>query len=73
MILKKKKYPPFYTKLPDYYTYVVRQEKQRNQPEVRKNLIAEYGELRSFLADKYPECRQTKRPKREQPAEDEEE
>ncbi|ENN80051.1 hypothetical protein HUJ04_004571 [Dendroctonus ponderosae] len=71
VILQKKKYAPFYTKLPSYYTYVVKQEKLRNQPEVRKNLIAEYGEVRSFLADKHPECKQTRPPKKEQQTEDE--
>jgi len=28
--------------------------------QVRVNLVSEYGEVRSFLADEFPECRRTK-------------
>ncbi|KAJ8977474.1 hypothetical protein NQ317_001756 [Molorchus minor] len=34
--------------------------------DVRNYLIAEYGEIRSFLADKYPECKQYRLPKNEE-------
>ncbi|XP_066139934.1 small ribosomal subunit protein uS5m [Euwallacea fornicatus] len=60
VVLKKRKYPPFYTKLRDHYKYVWNQEKMRNLPELKKNLIAEYGEIRSFLTEKYPECKPSK-------------
>ncbi|XP_043272938.1 28S ribosomal protein S5, mitochondrial [Venturia canescens] len=56
LILKKKKYPPFYTK---HYSWKIRQRKQvylRDKDEVRTRLYADYGELRSFLTDKYPEA-----------------
>ncbi|KAL1512648.1 hypothetical protein ABEB36_002207 [Hypothenemus hampei] len=62
VVLQKKKRPPFYTNLKSYYRHVIKQERLRNQPEVKKNLIAEYGEIRSFLAEKYPECTQYRQP-----------
>lgn len=62
VVLKKKKFPPFYTKYKSYEIYLKKQQKLRNQEAVRQNLIAEYGEIRSFLADKYPECVQYRRP-----------
>lgn len=65
VVLKKNKREPFYTKLASYYRYLQKQERIRNHPEVKKNLIAEYGEIRSFLADKYPECVQYRPPKKE--------
>lgn len=65
VVLKKKKPPPFYTKLKSYEVYLKKQEKLRNQEEVRINLIAEYGEIRSFLGDQYPECRQYRHPEKE--------
>lgn len=64
VVLKKKKSPPFYTKLKSYQTYLKKQEKLRNQDKVRINLIAEYGEIRSFLGNQYPECRQYRLPDR---------
>ncbi|XP_019873591.1 28S ribosomal protein S5, mitochondrial [Aethina tumida] len=70
VVLKKKKQPPFYTKLPSYNIYLKKQENLRNQDEVKKNLIAEYGEIRSFLTDQYPECVQFRRPKKEEAVEE---
>ncbi|CAH0550383.1 unnamed protein product [Brassicogethes aeneus] len=67
VVYKKKRHPPFYTKYKSYELYLRKQEKLRNQSDVKKSLIAEYGEIRSFLADKYPECVQYRRPKREEP------
>ncbi|CAH1110814.1 unnamed protein product [Psylliodes chrysocephalus] len=64
VVLQKKKFPPFYTKYKSYEIYLKKQEKFRNQAEVKRNLIAEYGEIRSFLTDKYPECRQYRREKK---------
>ncbi|KAJ8958621.1 hypothetical protein NQ318_016344 [Aromia moschata] len=66
VVLKKKKFPPFYTKLKSYELYLKRQERIRNQQAVRNNLIAEYGEIQSFLTTQYPECRQYKLPKKEE-------
>lgn len=64
VILKKKKRPPFYSEYKGHQLYLKKQEKLRNKYEVRNNLLAEYGEIRSFLTDKYPECRPYKRPKK---------
>ncbi|XP_044729959.1 28S ribosomal protein S5, mitochondrial [Chrysoperla carnea] len=57
IVLKKKKLPPAYTKQPSWQIYLKKQEYIRNKPMVRQNIMAEYGELRSFLTDQYPECR----------------
>ncbi|XP_046401697.1 28S ribosomal protein S5, mitochondrial isoform X2 [Ischnura elegans] len=56
VVLQKKKFPIFYTQLPSYQKYLNRMERFRGQPKTRIHLLAEYGEVRSFLADKYPEC-----------------
>ncbi|RZB38741.1 28S ribosomal protein S5, mitochondrial [Asbolus verrucosus] len=66
VILKKKKYPPFYANYRSYYIYLKKQEKLRNKQQVKMDLIAEYGEIRSFLTEKYPECRPSRRPKKEE-------
>lgn len=57
VVLKKKKYPPFYTRLPHWPIYLKKQEKQRNKDHVRINMLTEHGELKSFLTDNYPECK----------------
>ncbi|CAG9763251.1 unnamed protein product [Ceutorhynchus assimilis] len=73
VVLQKKKKEPFYTKLKSYHSYLMKYEKQRDQQEVRSSLIAEYGEIRSFLADQYPECGQYRPPKRVVESEEQEE
>ncbi|KAB0803393.1 hypothetical protein PPYR_00363 [Photinus pyralis] len=57
VILQRKKFPPFYTKYKSWEIYLKKQEKIRNHDKIRIQLKAEYGELRTFLTDKYPECR----------------
>ena len=57
VVLQKKKFPPFYTKLKSYRRHLRKKEYLRNQDQVRLRLYAEYGELRSFLTDKYPEAK----------------
>ncbi|KAF7418616.1 hypothetical protein HZH68_001269 [Vespula germanica] len=57
VVLKKKKPPPFYTKLDSWIIHQRRMERIRNKDDVRIRLLAEYGALRSFLADKYPEAK----------------
>lgn len=61
VVLRKKKHPPFYTHMRSYYKHLMTYERTRNQAEVKKNLLAKYGEIRSFLAEKYPECRHSAR------------
>ncbi|XP_046426070.1 28S ribosomal protein S5, mitochondrial [Neodiprion fabricii] len=57
VVLQKKKFPPFYTKHRSWEIYLRRQEYHRNQDKVRIRLLTNYGELRSYLTDKYPEAR----------------
>jgi len=64
VILQKKKYPPFYTKLPLWKTKLLKLERLRHFDETRIKLIAEHGALHSFLTEKYPEAKlHPKRPK----------
>lgn len=66
VILKRKKFPPFYTKHRSWEIYLKKQEQRRNQDSVRRALIAEHGEVRSFLTDQFPECRpHPRQPKKE--------
>lgn len=57
LVLKKKKYPPFYTTSTGYQLYLKKQEKMRNHSKIRLDMLVNYGEYRSFLTDKYPECK----------------
>ncbi|XP_053986511.1 28S ribosomal protein S5, mitochondrial [Hylaeus volcanicus] len=72
LILNKKKPLPFFTKLPSYDIFLRKQERKRDQDKVRIRLRAEYGELCSFLTEKYPEAkipkweRHIKKPKEEE-------
>lgn len=60
VVLKKKKYPPFYAKLKSYGIHQRKMEYLRNQDDVRLRMYAEHGELKSFLTDQYPEARPRK-------------
>lgn len=55
VILQKKKFPRFYETMPHYEIYLKKYEKFRNHEIIRHNLKVEYGEVKSFLSDKYPE------------------
>lgn len=55
VILKKKKFPRFYELMPHYEIYLKKYEKYRNHEQIRLNLKTEFGEVKSFLNDKYPE------------------
>lgn len=63
VILQKKKYPPFYTKLPSWQTKLVKLERLRHFDKTRIKLMAEYGALHSFLTEKYPEAKLRPKPK----------
>nr|CAG4637008.1 EOG090X0689 [Ceriodaphnia reticulata] len=56
---KQKKKPLFYQSYPSWQVHLSKTERFRNQEKVRVDLLVEHGEVRSFLADKYPECRQS--------------
>ncbi|KAL4717931.1 hypothetical protein ACJJTC_001349 [Scirpophaga incertulas] len=55
VILKKKKFPRFYETMPHYQIYLKKYEKYRNHEKIRLNLKTEYGEVKSFLTERYPE------------------
>lgn len=57
VVLNKKKHPPFYTRMPHWSIYLKKQEYHRNKDQVRLNMLVESGEMRSFLTEKYPECK----------------
>lgn len=63
--LKKKKFPPFYTKFRSWEIYLKKREYLRNQDKVRLRLLSETGEVRSFLTEKHPECKMGPAPKEE--------
>lgn len=65
IILKRKKFQPFYTKFRSWDIHLKKQEKFRNHHQVKLDMIANHGEIRSFLTDKYPECRPFKMPPKE--------
>lgn len=48
---------PFYHRTRGYQKYLHRIRHTINHEQVRVRLLAEYGELRSFLAEDHPECR----------------
>jgi len=56
VVLKKKKLPPFFTKLPSYKNRLVKLERTRNSDETGIQLLAKYGKVHSFLTEKYPEA-----------------
>lgn len=58
--LKTKSPLPFFTKLPSWLIHLRKLEHHRNQDEVIIRLRAEYGDICSFLAEKYPEARASK-------------
>lgn len=55
--LRKKKHPPFYAEYHSYKIYLRRAEKRRSHVPIQQDLLARYGELRSFLTDQYPEAK----------------
>lgn len=71
VVLKKKKFPPFYTRLPSYKNKLLKMERIRNFEETRIHLLAKYGALHSFLTEKYPEAalRRKRKPKKDETVE----
>lgn len=58
--LQKKKPEPFFTKLPSWLFHLRKQERLRDQDQVVIRLRAQYGDVCSFLTEKYPEARAPK-------------
>lgn len=57
VVLQKKKIPPFYTTFPSWQIKLRKMERVRQHYDTRIKLRAEYGALRSFLSEKYPEAK----------------
>ncbi|XP_047537274.1 28S ribosomal protein S5, mitochondrial [Vanessa atalanta] len=60
VIFRRKKFPRFYETMPHYEIFLKKYEKFRNHEKIRLNLKVEYGEIKSFLTDKYPEPKEEK-------------
>lgn len=56
IVLRRKKLPEFYTKLPSWDVALRKLEKNRNKEDVRLRMYMDYGLLRSFMTDEYPEA-----------------
>lgn len=57
VVLPRKKKVPFFSEYPSHKRYLWQREKRRSHEKLHLQLKAEYGELRSFLTEKYPEAR----------------
>jgi len=57
LALKKKRFPRFYMKTWGWQIHLKHLEKRRNHFDIKKRMLVEHGEMRSFLTDKYPEAR----------------
>lgn len=57
VVLRKKKHPPFYAEYHSYKIFLRRAEKRRSHDPIKFDLYTRYGELRSFLTEKYPEAK----------------
>ena len=60
LALKRKKFPLFYEKTYGYQIYLKKLEKRKNHFQTKREMMAEYGEMRSFLTDKHPEAKPAK-------------
>lgn len=59
VVLKRKKNRPFYVNSYGYHVHLIKKESQRNHTNIKFNLVKESGEIKSFLAKKYPDARKT--------------
>lgn len=60
LVLKKKKFPKFYESSYGYQLYLKKFEKRKNHMQIKREMLAEHGEVRSFLTETYPEARPAK-------------
>lgn len=60
VVLEKKKRDSPFSHLPSWQFHLRKQERLRNQDDVVIRLRAEYGDVCSFLTEKYPEARAPK-------------
>ncbi|XP_054277920.1 28S ribosomal protein S5, mitochondrial-like [Macrosteles quadrilineatus] len=54
--LQRKKFPPFYADTFGYKKHLWQAEKRRTHEKSKLQMIADYGKVRSFLGEKYPEA-----------------
>lgn len=57
LALRRKKFPKFYENTYGYQLHLVKAEKRRNHFDIKKDMLVEHGEMRSFYTEKYPEAR----------------
>lgn len=57
LALKRKNFPKFYESSYGYALHLKKLEKRRNHYKIKRDMLVEHGEMRSFLTDKHPECR----------------
>lgn len=57
LVLKRPPRQNPWAKLPSYQRHLKKSERKRGWPTIQHNLRVRYGELKSFLTDKYPEAR----------------
>lgn len=55
--LQRKSFPKFYESSYGYQLYLRKVERRRNHFQIKRDMLVEHGEMRSFLTDKYPEAR----------------
>ncbi|KAB7498447.1 28S ribosomal protein S5, mitochondrial [Armadillidium nasatum] len=60
--IERKKFVPFYERLPSWETHLKKVLKNRNHEKIERQLELEYGQVQSFLTEKYPECVPNYRP-----------
>lgn len=57
VVLKKKKWPPFFVNTYGFHIHLKKKEGRRNHYKIKFDMIKEHGEIKSYLTDKYPEAR----------------
>ncbi|KAG5673299.1 hypothetical protein PVAND_003359 [Polypedilum vanderplanki] len=57
VVLKRKKYPPFYANTYGYHIHLKKLEGRRNHFKIKFDMLKEHGTIKSFLTDKYPDAR----------------
>jgi small subunit ribosomal protein S5 len=57
VMLKKKKFPPSYVNSYGFHIHLKKKEGIRNHWKIRFNMMRDYGEVKSYLTDKYPDAR----------------
>ncbi|GAB0095175.1 Ribosomal protein S5 [Sergentomyia squamirostris] len=65
IMLKRKKFPPFYVGTLGHNIYLRKQENKRGHFDTIMDMKVHQGEIRSFLTDKYPECKPFVRTKKQ--------